>query len=230
MKHIIVSIVAAALVSLICNLGLEVKERSADSNSFMLKDEELAASIRENIKAITLLRSELTGIRKMISRSYELAGLGDSKTGSVKENELMERLKAVEDSIERLSEAGSVPATKQVGAIKGLLSENAQSLVELADRYQSEYENDSGIPLNDFSGSINETLHSLNGIDVSGVECGETVCKVVYTSIESTGLDERPDSEYALEDILAQSAEGREVEVRYAKNPYGGKVMYIQFR
>ena len=230
MKHIVISVVAATLVSLVFNFGLSVNPVADDLKSPVPAAEKLAAEIRANRDAITLLRSELVEIRNIASQDQALAQREPSAIGAVKADELIDRLEAIEDSITRLSAGDSLPARKQFSHLEKLLSTDSVSSVELAAHYQSDFEDDSGIPLDNFSDSINETLHSIKGMNVNGVECGNTVCKVVYTRVESAGINELSESEYELEDMLAQSAEGREVEVRYAKNPYGGEVMYIQLR
>lgn len=230
MKHIVIPIITAALVSFVYHFVWQLRPIASNHISSDPRAGKLAAAIQLNMESINLLRSEMAELQKMVSRDFELAKRENYATEKMKADELIDRLEDVENFIEELSVAGSAPVEKQYDKTKGLLNGSSSSSIDLAAYYQNEFENDSGVPLDDFSDSIEETLHSFEGIKVNGVECGNSVCKINYSKMESVGLNEVPDSEYELEEKLSLSAEGREVEVRYATDSYGSDVMYIQLR
>lgn len=233
MKNLFATVIAAAVVSAVCNIGLDLaRERNvADLSPYEV--DKLTAGIGTNSASIASLRSDLRELRDRSARDQGPA-TGDLRVSpELAINELVDRMDALEESVQKLSADGSAGSLSVKDGSDGLarfLAANSQSSAETAAVFESDFESDSGKPLGDFSDSIDEALHSIEGFQVKGVECRNTICRVAYSRPESSGSQGAVDPENELVDRLALSAPGREVEVRYDKDTFGGDIMYIRLR
>lgn len=233
MKHLVLPVIAASFVSIAFNLGLQLT-RDKDPPDFSAhKVNELTAAVDINVSSIASLRSELGEVRD------HLTGICGQMTGQAHAiaeaeiNNLLKRVESIEDSVDTLSDArpgGSLPGKNGGDGLATFLAKNSPSAAENTAVFESDFEADSGEPLGNFSDSIDEALHSIEGIEVTGVDCRTSVCKVSYSKPERTDSQEEFDSEDELVNRLAVSAPGRGVEVRYDKDAYGEDIMYIMLR
>ena len=97
---------------------------------------------------------------------------------------------------------------------------------ELAEQ---EFAMDSGMALDGFAESIEEVAHEVDGLDIKGMECGNSICRISYaeSDVVATGEDSA-DPQWELMEKLLDRAQGRRVDIRHAVDAAGNRAMYIQ--
>ena len=237
MRHIVTSAITATLVSLVCVLALQVTyEPQGTGPTAGSRIEEVAEGVERNLDSIIMLRSELFEIRNELSQHFTLFGreTGTDLSASP-ENELIARIELLEASIKNLSPTEMLSSSPNRDVIREQYIDSLRESNEIAASSQinlleSNFENDSGIPLGNYSELIGDTLHALDSIVIKGIDCRNTACKVTYSKTNSLESQEVSEERFELVDQLAQSAGGHDVDVRYAKDHFGNEVMYIQLR
>lgn len=220
----------AALVSIACVFALNFAGHDSEHTPNNSMNESLASSIHSNLESIADLRSEVRVIQSQMSTSYPPPDTGISGQERLHPNDLEARIEMLEEAIEKISLTGSTSPKEQNGTIRKFIASSTDNPVEAAKSYQTEFENDSGIALGDYSDSIGEVFHAFEGIEVRGMECGNTICKVTYSENKDPETQQESSDGLELVDKLAQNAGGREVDVQYTKDSLGNNVMYIQLR
>ena len=183
------------------------------------------------------MQFEVLEIRDELMREYKSLKKEHAVSVPLAISDLSARIAALEGSLKEISLSSPRKGGEDSDIIQKQLVDSLlkPSDVSAVNQVQSalaeiEFDNDSGIPLEGFSDSIDETFHSVEGLDVTGMDCRDTICKVTYLKSESTESEEDYYPQDELLDKLAQSAGGRQVEVRYDKDTSGKEVMYIQLR
>ncbi len=230
------AVVIASLVSVGAVLGLqtvqETRRPALDSGSA-----ELAPLIRANVESIATLKSELIELREQLASTERSTNYGVVIDGGAETAGLAKRLDKIEHTLAELSAPGPLAGSKTGAELEKKLTQVTQlaaggSSISYDQSVQAEidFENDSGVPLGDIEETISDALYTAEGIDISGMECRDTICKVTYSKSGSFQAQGAGDGGHEIVDQLAQATNGREVEVRYGSDPAGKKVMYIQMR
>jgi len=236
MKNYVTSTVVASLVSIICILGLQFALKSQDAINPSSGGEDLASVIKAHSDSIAVLKRELRDFQERFDQK------GMHKEDQVTEiartpkiENLIDRIEVMEEALHRFSvdesksgKAQSDKVSKQVAETMGQTSTGSTS--KQTDVFEANFEEDSGVPLGDYAESIGETISAVEGLQVTGMDCRDTACRVTYSKTELFDPQGESDPSSGLVDELVQASNGREVEVRYAKDPSGDEVMYIQLR
>lgn len=236
MKNFVVSAITALLVALICFVGLRFTLESQNASPSSLKPGDFASGIKANLDSIAALQGELREIRTQVNQTGRLYEGESPDTVHISDaNHLIERIEALEEALKETSIVESTGGKAQSDVRNKQFAESLSQTSELSTSNQvgvleSDFEADSGIPLGDYADSIGETLYLVEGLHVSGMDCRDTICKVTYSKPELLGSQADSDGTSELVDKLVQASNGREVEIRYAKDPSGDEVMYIQLR
>ena len=228
--------VIASLVSVGAVLGLqtvqETRRPALDSGSA-----EMAPLIRANVESIANLKSELIELRKQLASTEGATSGGVVLDGDAETAGLAKRLDKMEHTLAELSAPGPLAGSKTGAELENKLTQVTQLAAggssfsyDQSARAEIDFEKDSGVPLGDLEETIGDALYTAEGIDISGMDCRDTICKVTYSKSGSLRAQGAGDGGYEIVDQLAQATNGREVEVRYGSDPAGKKVMYIQVR
>jgi hypothetical protein len=175
-----------------------------------------------------------------IRRQFAL--IAGTDHGNIAIEELAFSSHSLVSKIERLEGAvAELTTTRQVEA-RAVAEESIEPMIKLspratelseARRYaaaESSFEADSGRPLGDYEDAIGDALHSAGTIEVQNIDCRETSCRVTYSKAGTRASADWLDGDRELVDTLASDAQGHAVEIRYASDPSGNDVMYIQLR
>lgn len=236
MKYIAVSAITASLVSIFISVGLSLLQKLDERPSSASSTEDSVLFIKESIAE---LKTEIDQIRREVGHEGHPVNTEYPAEIGIEYQDLQDRMHRVEAALETLLLAGSAPEKTNGEIVKKQLPEKFRQSAEKSQVSQSQdrsvlaendFELDSGKPLGDFRASIVETLHSAEGIEVSGMVCGDTICKVSYLSQEFAESQEESDNRAEFVDKLAEAALGAEVKVRYVAGPSGNADMYIQLR
>ena len=237
MKQVAITGITASLVSMLCFLGLQLCEETPRNYSSTIKPQALALALNKSEESIAFLKSKIAAMElQLIQNGNRIkTNIGaDRDTGY---EDLLDRMDEMERSVSQLALSGDEQARKDSSLIEKRLSERMRRSSEISQSGQSQnlmaesdFETDSGNPLGDFSNSIGEALHSVEGVEVNGMDCRDTICKVSYSEKELFDPQEEVDTRSDIVDKLSQAAIGRTVEVSYASDTSGNTVMYIQLR
>jgi len=234
MKVVFISAVTSAVVSVSCYFVLQLSQEPYGTAGIT---DGAVVSAREDLGSSAALQFEVLEIRDELMREYKSLKKEHAVSVPLAISDLSARIAALEGSLKEISLSSPRKGGEDSDIIQKQLVDSLlkPSDVSAVNQVQSalaeiEFDNDSGIPLEGFSDSIDETFHSVEGLDVTGMDCRDTICKVTYLKSESTESEEDYYPQDELLDKLAQSAGGRQVEVRYDKDTSGKEVMYIQLR
>ncbi|MCP5166201.1 MAG: hypothetical protein H6989_02345 [Pseudomonadales bacterium] len=230
------AVVIASLVSVGAVLGLQAVQEMLWPPSTS-RTAELAPLINANVESIEMLRRQVVELRGQLARTGAPVSRGIVNDGGAESLGLAKRLDEIEHTLAELLASGPVASSRAGGEFEKKLTEvtylaAAGSSLSHTQSAQAEidFENDTGVPLGDFEETISDTLYTAEGIDVSGMECRGTICKVTYSQSDSLQARDAGADGFEVVDRLAEATSGREVEVRYGSDPAGKKVMYIQIR
>ena len=237
MKYIVLAVATASLFSLAGILGLRYLQESRVSHTLDSRLEELSSGIGTNAESIASLLSEVNQMRDQL-RLKSPQSLAKTETSTdVESGNLVKRIQVLEDNMRRFADVESPSTPGRREAMEKLLSASSHMSGDTSAYSQrqfaaaeSDFENDSGTPLGDYKNAISEALHAQDSFQVKGVDCKNTICRITYSESDSLISDDGPGAESDLVAKLAQAVEGVGVEVRYANDPYGNEVMYIQLR
>jgi len=226
MRTVFIS-VASAMLALICLIlltDLGVKEPIESTQTASLLRE-----VRGNSKSLSTLQLELEELHNLYANSNAIvksSGLiADEK---IDYSEITERLESMEGA---LLEITSIE--RRDGELEKQFSEMLQTTNHEASANQftdaEEYfNNDSGRPIGTYADSIEQNLSTVKDLDVAGMDCGESICKVTYSRPDSSRFIDETDVESKLADKLLFGIDAQDVDLRYADDPYGNRVVYIQ--
>lgn len=196
---------------------------------------DLADKADSNLVSIIALRSELRDLRDLSnSKNPPITGepiIASSDSGI---KDLMERLEIVEEALTKLSPSMPLSTEQRIATFDMQMKARAipteVSVIEQYQNSESYFESDAGKPLGDYENAIDDSLHSVEGIDVKGVDCRDTICKITYSKSESVTSQEQGDVDSNLADKLMFGVEGRVVELRYANDTMGNNVIYAELK
>ena len=192
--------------------------------------------IEGNSKSLAALEFELGELRKSIADIGE-AIKADDAVFRVKNNyqEIIQRIESMEDALlESSSEDNrfmeklhSEPEKNFSARINELDSQASTKQFDDAEDY---FNADAGKPISAYTDSIEQHLSSASSLNVNGMDCGKSICKVTYSKPEPFKFNVESDTESELIDKLLFGIEGRDVDLRYADDHYGNRVLYIEMK
>jgi len=234
-KYVVISAITSLVVAMACIIGGRLFFTGNDHNSSTNRPEKTAREIHANIDAITKLQSDLRTLTAQLADISHSSGDVNSLKVSTDSSDIVGRVEAIENAVEELYTLSSAPHDNHIYDLYDQLSTRLQESVEGESHAQytmaeTVFDSDDGKPLGDFSTSISDVLHSVDGLVVIGFDCRDTVCKVTYAKPESPDSLEEFNGRSEFVDKLAQSAGDSGVDIRYADDPSGNSVMYIQLQ
>lgn len=232
MKQVITAAFTAGSVSLALVLFLSPAQ---EIGGLDFKVEQLAKVSETNTENISQLLAETSRFRDSSKYKEHLASPSIRSKDSVDSAKFAERISALEIELGELQSSSSTKPVESEKVFREVYSQARQQYFESGSNphdglAESEFEKDAGLALGNYSRSIEETLHSIPDIEVSALECKNTICKATYSHIQSVYPDDSVDDGFDVVDKLAQSIEGYSVEVRYTTDPFGNRVMYLQLK
>lgn len=235
MRTILVTAITASFVTLLCVFGMRLLLEDAEHYDRPSELQNLEAKVNASLDSISALHMELQDVRQQLSLRTDVKD--SSSVVAIEDSEykvLSERLATVEDDLAALSIPRTISREQRKDAFERRVEEHAispevSSTLLYADA-ENYFESDSGRPLGGYTDSIDDALHAVEGIDLKGVDCRDTICKITYSKSESATSDEHYDVDSDLEDRLMFGIEGREVELRYANDSMGNNVIYAQVK
>jgi hypothetical protein len=233
-KNLIVSALAAAIVSLFVTLPLIQENKSWIESS---TSEIQPITSPDSPTLITDLKFEVQQIRDQLQRlSKDVERISEAGSYPISDD-LAARIETLETAMEGISPkrlARTHPSSHR-GAPDRISENSSQSrdVVEL-NQYtlaEQEFQLDSGTPLGDFPDSIEEVIHQVDAVDLTGMECGNSICRVTYEnngSLSQEGDDVDP--RWQIMERLLDRSSGKRVDIRHATDSLGTKTMYIQLQ
>jgi hypothetical protein len=232
-KNLIVSALAAAIVSLFVTLPLIQENKSWIESS---TSEIQPITSPDSPTLITDLKFEVQQIRDQLQRlSKDVERISEAGSYPISDD-LAARIETLETAMEGISPkrlARTHPSSHR-GAPDRISENSSQSrdVVEL-NQYTlaEEFQLDSGTPLGDFPDSIEEVIHQVDAVDLTGMECGNSICRVTYEnngSLSQEGDDVDP--RWQIMERLLDRSSGKRVDIRHATDSLGTKTMYIQLQ
>lgn len=235
-KDIVITVVASIVASSACFWGLQFATEDGGPYASTSEAEKLSVGVEGNTEAITSLRLEILAIRDLMNLKEVSLKSVATATMYDEPDDLTERIQALEDVVEALSSSKYGSINKASDSPQGRIIHRLSELTESSALQQnpvaeSAFENDSGVvPLNDYTDSLEGALHAVDSIDVKGMDCRDTICKITYSNSESLTAEEENDSEIELMEKLIDGVQGRDLDIRYAKDGQGNHVMYVQLQ
>lgn len=180
---------------------------------------------------ITSLESEIGELRNSVDsfrRSYALGNTSKDREGLDK---LHQRISKLESHLEHMSNVQY--SKKQIGSGKPTATrDRIEQATEVTteqrrEAAEAQFYRDDGLPLGEFSQSIEYVIHELSEIQAQGIDCRNTICKVTYATVDERSSDSE-DWEWELMENLLEHSAGKLVDIRYVKNSFGADTMYIQ--
>lgn len=231
-KAVVISSITSLIVSVACILGWNAFFGDYDNNPSDLTAEVAARERHDNIAAISAMRSELNELQEQLAVNDRANREAVYLPAPKKMDDLLDRIEAAEDSIEQLYSLNSAPIDVGKSALLDMLAmESNETAEDLAySQYtlaESNFDNDTGVPLGDYVESIDDALYSIGDLDVKEMNCRTSICKVVYSEGQDS-VDDDDSIEWQLMEKLLNDGGSGAVDIRYANDPSGNKVMYIQ--
>jgi hypothetical protein len=237
MKQIVITCFTASLVSIGCFVVLHSLEGAVVNNGLKMAPQDSAQALRAGRISIAALESKVTEIQRQIDQKGSRVETDTMLNSDIKVEELLDRIEDIERTVATFGLSANEPVKKDGKIIEQHFAERRRRANEISHNGQrenlvaeSEFETDSGKPLGDFQNSIGEALHSADGIEVSGIVCRDTICKVNYVEKEFRDSQEGTDTRSDVVDKLSQAASGSTIEVSYSSDASGSPVMFIQLR
>lgn len=236
MKQVAVSAVTACLVALLCLFAFQTARESAATAG-----RDGAAYLRERdfdarAESLVELRLQLAEIRREIALNAGICGDTAPEDRRLSGRSMLTRIEGLEDAVAELTTNRGIEGRTSVADVVAVpIVQVSPGDTELSNARQyataeASFEADRGIPLGDYEDTIGDALHRAGAIEVHSTDCRTTICKVTYSKTEAPESPGSPEGEQELVDTLARDARGQDVEIRYASDPSGNDVMYIQLR
>lgn len=197
---------------------------------------DLLYEIRGNSDSVAALELELGELRNSIANSDKATKADNVAPGVRKKyQEIIERIESIEEVLSESSSKDKPSSETLNTELKNNFSMKLEardyeaSVKQFADA-ENYFEVDSGRPIRAYTDLIDQHLNSADGLDVKGMDCGKSICKVTYSKPESLPFNVESDAESELVDKLLFGIEDRDVDLRYADDPYGNRVLYIEMK
>mgnify|MGYP003625967284 CR=1 FL=1 len=227
--------VTASIVAVVATLGLQFIFDTSRSGIAESELQQLNKTVLANRDSMSLLRSDLQELRQLLH--VQTAGATPPRRPSADPSvdvALTDRLDAIEQRLSQVLTAQHMSPAQRKESLKSQLRDRVSSPDASANAAylaaESHFESDSGKPLGDYPDRIKDSLHLVDGIDLKGVDCLDTICRITYATSSSLTESEQQTATTAIEDSLLFGAEGRVVELRYASDSSGNRVIYAQIK
>lgn len=143
-----------------------------------------------------------------------------------------ERIAQIELTLDKLSSKAQESHTGSHATTPERMSDRMDQTSEvITDQkrayMEAQFDNDSGLPLGDFSHSIEDVMHQVDGIQAQGIDCRNTICKVTYAPA-GPALSGSDDVDWQIMEQLLERSGGRQVDIKYVSDALGNNAMYIQ--
>ena len=235
MRLILVTAITASFVTLLFVYTARFLSEGSEHYVRPSEIQNLEAKVSASLDSIAALHRGLRDIRQQLNLRN---GVKDSSSISAIEDsesmDISERLETLEDALAALSIPQSISREQRKDAFEQRIEERVTPSVVsstlLYNDAENYFERDSGKPLGDYSDSISDALHAVEGIDLKGLDCRDTICKITYSNSEFATSAEHHNVGSELEDKLMFGTEGRAVELRYANDSMGNNVIYAQVK
>jgi len=232
MKQLFISASTAALVSTTLFL---IQSGVWEDNAVDSRIEFLASVTAANTQSLSQLVTEISRLRdrwKLTSERSQTFIVGEE---TIDLKVLVERIEGLEATFEEIRSSHPAQKNEPEMGITDIYSKARRQYFESGHNphdtlAEDEFQKDSGRTLGNHADSIEETLHAIPGIEVSEINCKSSICKVTYSQSESSDYDQEYGEPVEVVDVLAQRIDGQTVEVRYADDPLGNKIMYVQLK
>lgn len=230
MKHIVVAVAATLMV---CVAGLQFFNEKTTSTLPLLPSNDMEKMIRGNKAILTAVQAEIRDIRSQLAKEGELLQPQELVDTSEEYGDIINRLATVEEAVEELVSVGVAREAYRGESKHKILADNLGTGVDIdmslpTSFDESDFDADEGVPLGDVPEVLDGAIHELSGMEVHNMECKNTFCKVTYSALNSPENESGNSIESNLMDKLVANTEGQTLDIRYAKDSYGNKVMYIQ--
>jgi hypothetical protein len=231
-----VSAVTACLVSLACLFAFQAAQDSAAIPGRDGADHMGGCEIDARTESLVELRVQLAEIRREIALNAGIGGDTAPEDRQLSGRSMLTRIEGLEDAVAELTTTRGIEGRASVEdfvpapIVNVSPGDTELSYARLYATAESSFEADQGIPLGDYEDAIGDALHRAGAIEVHSTDCRTTICKVTYSKTEGPEPPDWPGGEQELVDTLARDAQGQDVEIRYASDPSGNDVMYIQLR
>lgn len=235
MRVIVVAAITAAITTPLSFVGFQYLFKTSTPGIPPSAIGELTAQIASNQSLISALRKELRDMQDLSNMrgNFGTADAAVAHPDSINDD-LLERLETIEKALAKPSTVQSTTGEQRKAVFDVHMKEHSLPREVLATQVyasaESHFENDAGKPLGNYASAIDDALHSVDGIDLMGVDCRESICKITYGNSTSISQQEQSDIDSVLADQLMFGAEGRMVELRYANDSIGNNVIYAELK
>lgn len=196
----------------------------------------LLYEVRGYSDSVTALELEMGKLRSSIANSNKARNAG-SIAPSVRNSyqEIIERIESIEEALSESSPQEKPSLETLSTELKNNFSMRLQardygvSGKQFAEA-ESHFEDDSGQSITAYTDSIDQHISTVEGLDVKGMDCANSICKVTYSKPESSPFNVESEAEAKLVDKMLFGIENRDVDIRYADDPYGNSVIYIEMK
>jgi len=222
-------------VTLLCVFGIQFTLNRSEFQELTSTIDDLTAKVNANLDTIAALSLELRHHQDTSIEKNTFKAENTYPNVNISENEkLIERLESVEDALAKLSITKSMTSENRKAAFELHIKERVltNDILEAQAYTNTEnyFENHSGRPIGEYSDSIADAIHSVDGIDLQSVECKKSICKITYNNSSSIVSQEGDDLNSYLADKLMFGLEGQAVELRYANDELGNQIIYAEVK
>jgi len=234
MKFDIGAALTAAVVAAACVVLVQFALEGPEHGSPDARLDTLTTEVGDHTRALSALRTELLDIRRQLSAADRAVTASDGATNEVSATaDISARLAALEHSLARLSaeQTASVDQRREDFARRIADRSASPAAMTATAGYaaaEEAFNLDSGKPLAQYTDAIEQTLHGVDSIELQGLECRESICKITYRPSASLTPQERSDAESALADELMFGINGQSVELTYATDAHGQNLVYVK--
>lgn len=232
-RVILVSVATATAVSV---LFFMVFHSDGQWEKQLLEQAQPASSDGFARESVSKLKLDIEQLRDQIARVNDILINTPGTKDQSAAGDQVARIQALEAAVEGILHDGQgarrKPGRSSSSRIlaTGRQSGEIQELERIALAEQ-EFESDTGLQLGDFDDSVEEAIYQVDGIELKGMDCRNSICKVSYRSREPTSADlEGVDPEWELMEQLLARSNGKRVDIRHTTDVLGNKTMYIQLK
>ncbi len=234
MKFDLDAALTAAIVTVACVVLLQFAREGPEQPAAGARLDTLAAEVGDHARALSALQTELRDLRRQLSAASLAATASGVPSNEVSvAADISARLAAVEQSLAGLSASKSESLDQRREQFAQRLRDRTTSPAAMTATAgyaaaEEEYNQDSGKPLAQYTDAIEETLHGVDSIELQGLECRESICKITYRPSALLTPQERSDAASALADQLMFGINGQSVELTYATDAHGQNLVYLK--
>lgn len=226
------SVFTSVIVTLSVFLALQFLQKDGAETRFPILVAESEVSSLDLQAQIILLKSEIQRLHKRLEGFKHQQEIKATTRDQANSALFDKRIVQIELALDKLSSDAAVSRLKNNHVVPERMSERMDQHREVLteqrrELVEAQFERDSGLPLGDFSDSIEDVIHQIDGIQAQGIDCRNTICKVTYAAGNEL-TTESEDADWQLMEQLLERSGGRQVDIRYANDSFGNNTMYIQ--